>query len=215
MSVVAGLDALVAASDTFSDWLNRTNAIAEYMRDHVMTASANTAEQDTNGDARLIGDFQANTLIAYDDLRGGTLLASANLIVSSNAVFQANVDIQSPGELFIRGGKLTADNTLFHGITFSTTSASDIIDQWAYADSKGFKYLVHATDGDGDSYIVEFLAVHDANNVAFTRYAELGTGGIAVDITPSISGANVIITAVSGANATNTYVFKLLKTAFV
>lgn len=215
MSVTAGLNALVPGSDTFSDWLATTNNLSEYLRDHVMTASANTAEQSTNGDAVLVGDFQANTLIAYDGLRGGTLVTPATLIISSNTSAQANVTLISPARLTVQSGYFKAGNTLAQSTTYSSTLSSDTIDEWPYSESTGFKYFVQAKDAAGDTYVVEFLAVHDTANVVFTRYAELLTGGIEVDITPVFNGANVAIDVVSGANATNTYVYKIFKTAFV
>ena len=91
MALNTGFENLVAASSTFSDWLQRTNDMSTMMRGDIVTA--NSAVANTTGDVNLIGAFTSNTVSVADSLQGGTVttgtgaLASANLYVTSNTTF--------------------------------------------------------------------------------------------------------------------------------
>jgi hypothetical protein len=92
MALNTGFENLVAASSTFSDWLQRTNEMSTMMRNTVLTA--NTDCPNTTGNARLIGRFQANTISVADSIQGGIIhesdgtLTSAILHVTSNTTFE-------------------------------------------------------------------------------------------------------------------------------
>ena len=92
MALITGFENLVAASSTFSDWLQRTNEMSTMMRNTVLTA--NTDCPNTTGNARLIGRFQANTISVADSIQGGIIhesdgtLTSAILHVTSNTTFE-------------------------------------------------------------------------------------------------------------------------------
>lgn len=57
----------IATTQTFQNWLDKTNEMVAIMRDSAVTASG--SGDTTTGDATLLGDFTANTVIAYDELR--------------------------------------------------------------------------------------------------------------------------------------------------
>ena len=79
-------------SDTFQSWVDKTNQIATGMSTVVLTTAANTIGGQNSANAYLNGIFAANTLVAVEDLRGGTVSAPGNLTISSNAIFTgANV----------------------------------------------------------------------------------------------------------------------------
>lgn len=212
MSVTAGLDPLYAANSTFSDWLIATNNIITYIRNNVVTASNGSVSQTTSGDSILNGTYVANTLVAETALRGGTLGASANLNITSNTVHSSNVWINGVLDVANTG---YVGNTQLYSYDFTTTSNNVTLEQFPLSQSHSFKYLIHAHDASNNSYCVEMLCVHNASAVTYTRYAELGTGSISVTITPSVVGANVVLTAVSNANAANQFVYKVFKTAMI
>lgn len=56
----------IATTQTFQNWLDKTNEMVAIMRDSAMTASG--SGDSTTGDATLLGDFTANNIIAYDEL---------------------------------------------------------------------------------------------------------------------------------------------------
>lgn len=96
MALGTGFERIGASNNTFSDWLNKTNEMSDLFRDDVVTATSSGAN--TDGNVRLNGEFVANTLIAYDELRGGDLSVgsgegSADLHVVSNTIFTTDCDL--------------------------------------------------------------------------------------------------------------------------
>ena len=57
----------VTTTQTFQNWLDKTNEVVAIIRDSALTASG--SGDSTTGDATLLGDFTANNVIAYDELR--------------------------------------------------------------------------------------------------------------------------------------------------
>lgn len=95
------------ATDSFGGWINKTNQLIYDMGTVVLTAGPAAQPNTTNGTAvvgnsHVEGIFSANTLTAVDELRGGSVSTPANLVMTTNAVFQdsALVDIQANTELF-------------------------------------------------------------------------------------------------------------------
>ena len=63
----------VTTTQTFQNWLDKTNEMVDIFRDSAVTASVSGDE--TVGDATILGEFTANTVAAADELR--TNLVSA------------------------------------------------------------------------------------------------------------------------------------------
>jgi len=57
----------IATTQTFQNWLDKTNEMVAIFRDSAMTASG--SGDSTTGDATLLGDFTANNVVAWDELR--------------------------------------------------------------------------------------------------------------------------------------------------
>jgi len=55
----------ITTTQTFQNWLDKTNEMVDLFRDQVVTATP--TGDTTTGDATLLGEFTANTIIAYDD----------------------------------------------------------------------------------------------------------------------------------------------------
>jgi hypothetical protein len=81
-------------SDTFQSWVDKTNQIATAMSTVVFTTAANTIGGQNSANAYLNGIFAANTMVAGESLRGGSVTASGNLSITSNVSFSgANVTV--------------------------------------------------------------------------------------------------------------------------
>lgn len=81
-----------STSDTFQNWLDKTNQALHILSTVAVTGAANSTGGVTSGNVAVNGIFTATTLAAGGTLRGGTVAASANLVVSSNVNFTgANV----------------------------------------------------------------------------------------------------------------------------
>ena len=59
----------ITVAQTFQNWLDRTNEIVDIVRDSAVTASISGTPDVTNGDATLVGDFTANNVTVFDDLK--------------------------------------------------------------------------------------------------------------------------------------------------
>lgn len=57
----------IATTQTFQNWLDKTNEMVGIIRDSAVTASG--SGDSTTGDATLLGDFTANNIVAADELR--------------------------------------------------------------------------------------------------------------------------------------------------
>jgi len=92
MSKPIYVGANVSTTDTFSQWLSRTNQIIFDMGTTVVT-TANVLQPNTTngaltaGNAHVAGVFSANSLVATSSLRGGTVSTPANLVITSNTIF--------------------------------------------------------------------------------------------------------------------------------
>ena len=85
-------------TDTFNSWVTKTNELRFALNSVIVTA--NSTLGNTSGNCHVSGFFAANTLVAVEKLRGGSIAANgsglpqistANLAIDSNTVFQANV----------------------------------------------------------------------------------------------------------------------------
>ena len=80
------------STDTFQNWLDKTNQVLDKVSTVVITTAANTAGGLTGGNASVNGIFSANVIAVGESLRGGTVTTPANLAITSNVVFSgANV----------------------------------------------------------------------------------------------------------------------------
>lgn len=95
-------------TDSFQIWVNKTNELRYALQAFIVTA--NTTLGNTSGNCHISGFLAANTLVACANLQGGIISAngsglpevfSANLNITSNTVFKANV--------FINTGTTTTD----------------------------------------------------------------------------------------------------------
>ena len=73
--------------NTFGDWFTKTNLLITDMGTKVVSAEANTVGASTTGNVAINGILSANTLVAVDELRGGTVNGSDLLTISSNTSF--------------------------------------------------------------------------------------------------------------------------------
>lgn len=106
------------STDTFQNWLDKTNQILDKVSTVVVTTAANTTGGVTAGNASVNGIFSANVIAVGGGIRGGTVAAGANLNITSNVVFSgANV-----------GGAVT---------NFNLSSSNVIIDSTATTISGG------------------------------------------------------------------------------
>lgn len=89
MALLSDFPQLNPATDTFADWLNRTNDISLYLRGQfvagttqIMTANSLPGGSMTYGNATLFGQFTANTMVVIND--GGNDGTDDNTFANAN-----------------------------------------------------------------------------------------------------------------------------------
>ena len=73
-------------TDTFNDWVNKTNNVATIISNNCITANGSLSL--TTGNSYLNGFFSANTLIAQDAIRGGNNTTANVLNISTEELLQ-------------------------------------------------------------------------------------------------------------------------------
>lgn len=96
-------DTVGATTNSFSDWLTKTNQMIDLFRENAVTA--NSSGGTTDGDAILNGTWVANTIVAADEIRGGDLSTNGALTISTNATCSANLTVS--GTLSVGSGNLS------------------------------------------------------------------------------------------------------------
>lgn len=161
MALNTGFDSINATSNTFSDWLVRTNELSDLMRDDVVTA--NTSGAETSGDAILYGSLVANTIVAADEIRGGDYSNSGNLSISSNTAITGNLsvtgDMSLTGTLTVPNGNLTyvIDSSNFEDLI--PTTSGDLLGNSSNRWDGYFTDIDASGDVIADSLVVDSLTV--------------------------------------------------------
>ena len=114
-----------ATSDTFETWVSKTNQIATAMSTVVMTTALSTDGSVTAGNAYTNGVFAANTLVATQYLRGGTVASPARLLITSNVHFSDVGNVSSNSSVLnlkATTATLTAPTMVLEGGVLNITS---------------------------------------------------------------------------------------------
>ena len=118
------LSSINTASDTFQNWIDRTNSIVTLLDTEVVTA--NTAGALTSGNGFVNGHFGANTLVATN-IKGGNVTTNSVLTFQTNTAFSANVLISQ--QLIVTNSVSLSNTLLVTGLAnasggFNTTTAN-------------------------------------------------------------------------------------------
>ena len=115
-------------TDNFESWVLKTNELLNSLSTEIITANAtyaNTGNTAAPRTAQLIGSFGSNTLVATGILRGGNVASSANLNITSNAIFiGASVNVAS--NTTVTGISTFSGNVTVQGANLVVTSNTTI-----------------------------------------------------------------------------------------
>jgi hypothetical protein len=157
------------STDTFNDWLQKTNNIASIISNSAVTA--NTSLGITTGNAYVNGYFSANTLIAQDGIRGGNN-STANVLVIA-AGFSSNT------------------STYVAGIASLTGTSQQLVDTFPIVSYRTSKYVLQVNTAYGYQATELMLLQDGSANVIITEYATLTTNGSMGTFSSSIASGNV------------------------
>lgn len=129
------LDTIDVVTNTFRNWVDKTNDAIQVLRNQAVTVSNTVAGDTVNGNGFVVGFLGANTLGATT-LRGGNNTTLANLAIITNtnitAAFvnvAANTLIYSNSTVAaaVFGGNTTATNSTFNSTYFNVNSNTTIV----------------------------------------------------------------------------------------
>jgi hypothetical protein len=112
-------------TDSFENWLEKTNQVLSAISNEVVTASSNSVGGSTSGNVSISGTLSAQTFAVLNELRGGSVTTPNTLIVSSdlhaigsNAYFPSNASFNNTNtninsaNLSISGGTLNVTSNV-------------------------------------------------------------------------------------------------------
>src|ERR1035437_8474399 len=221
-----------ANNDTPITLITLANTIVDTLATEVVTANASLNGALTSGNGYVSGIFGASMLVA-GELRGGSVNASANLVLSSNIINLDNSIIIKSGNTIIKTtaivvdklvvdvasinsfalNELTIGNTEIRALTFqANASANQTFDTFVMSAYRSAEYLLSMQDtstGANAYQLMKVLVLHDGGSAAVTEYglvttnATAGSVGIIGTINAIANGANVFVTVSPGTAVTN------------
>lgn len=214
MAISSYATATITGTDTFQNWIDETNNLLGDMATVVVTTAATTTGGLTTGNAAITGILSANTMVATDGLRGGTVSTSGPLSVVANTSFTANttfgglnLTVNTPTVVFSSASDITSSgNVVLNGSTKSLT-----IDKQTFAISSNNFTL---SSNNATLTLVNPLSI--VGNVTFsgnTTTREVTANNVTVTrdisannmvLTNKITSANAAITKISGTDLTYT-----------
>jgi hypothetical protein len=184
-------------TDTFNDWVNKTNNVATIISNNCITANGSLGI--TDGNAYVNGFFSANTLIAQDAIRGGTN--------SSNAVLNVSLGFNT--------GNGTANIVQYIANTknLTTNTALQVVDSFTLASARTIKYLLQVNATAIGFQSTEIMLLHNGTDAFLTEYATLTSntsqGNMAVFTVNVASGnVNLLISPTTNSTTTSTVNFQ-------
>ena len=197
--MAANLATLIVSTstDTFNDWIQRTNNVASIVNTNCVTANGTLGF--TTGNAYVNGFFSANTLIAQNAIRGGNN--------SSNAVLNVSLGFNT--------GNGTANIVQYIANTKSLTdnTALQVVDSFALTSARTVKYLLQVNATAIGFQSTEIMLLHNGTDAFLTEYATLTSntsqGNMAVFTVNVASGnVNLLISPTTNSTTTSTVNFQ-------
>lgn len=208
-------------TDNFAQWLNKTNQLLYSLSTEIVTANASPEGAITTGNAQVVGIFLSNTLIASANIRGGNTSTSANLNITSNAIFtgatinstaninsvNANTYLDADILSIVGGNTIHSSNLTITGTFINSTANLQSNNVNTYFDADVLNLV------GGNVVVSSNLIVTGANvsitstNVALTSNLNV-TGIVALTGNASImSNSSITVISVGGNGTTSNVVF--------
>jgi hypothetical protein len=175
----------VSNTDTFQEWLDRTNDLVDVVSTDAMTASA--LGDTTTGNATLVGSFTANTVVAFNTLRADTFSPKVG---SSLVSITAPINITTPTQTV-----MTLVSTNAPRVNYSNES---VIWRVGFESNASTNFIIDAGTG------ARKFSVSPSGNVSVAGSLNVG-GNITtagdIDVTGDLTVSGIITGDISGSAA--------------
>jgi len=201
------LNTINTASDSFDNWINRTNDIINVLATEAVTANSGNATSNsamTSGNGFVSGYFGANTLVATYIVAGNVDVVADTLTVSSNTVFEYSIEV---ADQIIVGNStvntnITENSILINGqnvispITSVTTTGtgSQQLYYFSLATYRSAELLISVKDNSANGYhLTKLLALHDGGAIHTTEYGTMYSNAALISTSASVNATHGII----------------------
>jgi hypothetical protein len=106
---------VVISTDTFAQWLDKTNQLLFAFSSEIVTANGAANGAVSTGNAYVNGVVGANTLVAVQGLRGGTVATPNTLVITSNTSVSGNLAATGVAHTLTGNTTVTGNTTLTGG----------------------------------------------------------------------------------------------------
>lgn len=173
-------------ADKFELWVDRTNDVINAVSTEVVTANSSSGGSSTTGNCVIDGIFSANTLVAVNALRGGTiatadvLTITSNVVVDTSSISVGNTTIN----LVINSTSISVSNSTIGSVQVSpfvinvqtSGTSGQIVDSFLKSSFRGAEYLLSIADNDANAHqISKVLVIHAADVTNHNEYGVLYT----------------------------------------
>lgn len=108
-----------STTDTFLDWLDKTNQVLDNLSTKIITTEANTSGGVTTGNAYVNGTVSANVVAVIDTLRGGSVASPNTLTIASNTRF-----INATANIFVLTSNVTTSSLTANIVDINVNSTN-------------------------------------------------------------------------------------------
>jgi hypothetical protein len=114
----------ILITDTFQEWLDRTNLLTDELANWIVTTDNTIAGGETDGNASINGNLDA-FMLSTPIIRGGSNIAGAPLVVDSNLT--ANFDVTVNQDLTIVGETVVGNVAAINVIASGNVNTTDLL----------------------------------------------------------------------------------------
>jgi len=176
-------------TDTFLDWLDKTNQVLDNLSTKIITTEANTTGGVTSGNAVVNGTFSANVFSVVTGIRGGSVASPGVLNITSNAAF-----VNATSNVFVLTTNTTTSTIVSNVATININSTNTNFNTGVLTISANVDNITTAiTNGN---IVVKDSAVFTTPNIGAAT-------GISLSVTGNLTANNLSLTTSLSGNIAN------------
>ena len=180
----------ITTTQTFQNWLDKTNEMVDIMRDSAVTASV--SGDTTIGDATLVGEFTANTVVVFDELQVDNIVSRT---AGAPVIFDNRVHINAVAS------PLAA--IFEYGATGAKTRYTDNVTAWDIGYDNTTDANFQMNFGSGGQFSLSPAGVLTVPSLVTSADVELGTdltilGNLTANTATFVSASGTFSGAFSG-----------------
>lgn len=186
--MTVSINQINTASDTFQNWVDRTNDVISVISNSAITANLSPVYATTVGNSFLYGEFGATYLCAEGGIRGGNSTSANTLVLIGNTYFAGDMVSFGDNIQILPGNATSYAAIVAYGVPYALTSSvlyantngsgSVLVDIYANSQWSASEYSVYMKDktpGGNAVAFTKFIVTTDDYDTYITEYATMVT----------------------------------------